>query len=524
VITWYYLNQYRNINGQVVQNEIPNGHQVVQNEIPNGHQVVQNEKPNGHQVVQNEELTGQVVQVVQNKGPNDQVFQNEDNDEINRISVISRSPFGNVRTATWENSTVVFKSITINTSQIDSGIIDDIKNAVNDSNIVPIETTISELKNMRRSLADNQIDSNEKWIENKLIEGRINEYKMVEFEDYKLINNGASSKVYRARFKSTKNICALKIIGKNNHNNKEIKNELEHMLSVESHENIIKFYDATTLPSRIKDGLREEPIANTHHRYVAIYQRCWQGMQENRPSIGEVARVLKDIIVQDITADDNFDIFDITDFKEYIKTAFKSIAINFNPDITTVDPPDDMTHFIDNLYSTFSKLFNEGKPVSDIIINFISENDKTKEEVFQWLLENNTRNPKYICLFGLFYRWNIGTEHNKDTFNFFIDAAEQGNNIAQYFVGKCYEIGWDINKNTKKAIGWYAESAENNCAAAECVLGEYFYKFRKYTKAFYWLKRAAEHKNYKALNTLGLCYQRGQGTDTNEQILIIEFT
>ncbi|CAG8802233.1 17033_t:CDS:2, partial [Dentiscutata erythropus] len=47
----------------------------------------QNEKPNGHQVVQNEELTSQVVQVVQNKGPNDQVFQNEDNDEINRISV-----------------------------------------------------------------------------------------------------------------------------------------------------------------------------------------------------------------------------------------------------------------------------------------------------------------------------------------------------------------------------------------------------------------------------------------------------
>ncbi|CAG8737932.1 25309_t:CDS:2, partial [Dentiscutata erythropus] len=59
---------------------------------------------------------------------------------------VSRSPFGNVRTATWETSTIVLKSIIINACQIDSGIIDEIKNAVNDSKIVPIETTISNNK------------------------------------------------------------------------------------------------------------------------------------------------------------------------------------------------------------------------------------------------------------------------------------------------------------------------------------------------------------------------------------------
>ncbi|RIB29540.1 hypothetical protein C2G38_1950251, partial [Gigaspora rosea] len=75
--------------------------------------------------------------------------------------------------------------------------------------------------------------------------------------------------------------------------------------------------------------------------------------------------------------------------------------------------------------------------------------------------------------------------------------------------------GFGTHKNKKKAIEWYTKAAENKCAAAEHMLGEYFYKLRRYNKAFYYLKRATENGNYKALNTLGLCYQRGQGTNIN---------
>ncbi|CAG8857212.1 24509_t:CDS:1, partial [Gigaspora margarita] len=101
---------------------------------------------------------------------------------------------------------------------------------------------------------------------------------------------------------------------------------------------------------------------------------------------------------------------------------------------------DDMTIFVNKLYSTLSKLFNEGRSVSDIIINSISDGGKTNEEVFNWLSTHDD-NPKYICLLGLFYSLEIGTKKgNVDVFNLFLNAASSNDIIAQYFVGRCYEI------------------------------------------------------------------------------------
>ncbi|CAG8503998.1 16944_t:CDS:2 [Gigaspora rosea] len=314
---------------------------------------------------------------------------------------------------------------------------------------------------MRLSLIDDQKADHEKWIESKVIEGKINEYNMDEFEDFKLISDRTSrTVVYKARYKSTKNICALKYVGKNNQTNKELVNE------------------------------------------------------DNRPSIEEVATMFEDLIVEDITEDANFDIFDSSRLKEFISNALENINFNIKLDATAFGQ-DEMTRFVYDLYSTFSKLFNEGKSVRDIIINYISQNNKSNEEVFQWLLENNTH-PRNICLLGLFYRWNIGTDESSiDILNLFVDAANKGNEIAQYFAGRCYAEGLGTDKNKNKAIEWYTIAAKNKCAAAEHMLGEYFYKLRRYNKAFENLERATENGNYKALNTLGLCYQRGQGTNTN---------
>ncbi|RIB28500.1 kinase-like domain-containing protein [Gigaspora rosea] len=327
-----------------------------------------------------------------------------------------------------------------------------------------IKAVLEEL-NMQFPLIDDQKAPYEKWIETKIIEGRINKYNIDEFEDYKLINNGTSNKVYRVRFKNTNNIYALKLFKKNDYTNKEIINELECMISVESHENIIKFHgityimnkmdanvieyglileyadngtlrnylhknltkiewgfkiqfaiqlveavkwlhthnivhghlhpnnilihgeilkladfglsqrvietsmsptsseifgiipyidpqcfriepnkngnfrryreneneksdiysvgvilweissgrqpfeneDPARLLARIRNGLREEPTANTPHAYVTIYKRCWQSMQYDRPSIEDLAKALKDFkdfIDRYITAND----------------------------------------------------------------------------------------------------------------------------------------------------------------------------------------------------------------------------
>ncbi|CAG8758736.1 5018_t:CDS:2, partial [Cetraspora pellucida] len=268
---------------------------------------------------------------------------------------------------------------------------------------------------------------------------------------------------------------------------------------------------AANLASRIiVDELREKHVAGTPHQYVTIYEQCWQGTPNNRPSIQEVAMKLKNIIIQVTEID-----YDISeDFGTFLSNALS----NMNSDININNSDDnklDMIHFVTNLYSTFIKLFNEGRSVSYIIINFMSKHNKTPEEVFNWLFINND-NSRHIFLLGLFYIWGIGTvKSDTEPFNLFLDAAEKGNVIARYFVGRCYEVGWNIKKNIKKAIEWYEKASKDGCPVADCMLGNYYYKDGQYTRAFKLLKSAVEEGNAIAMHTLGLCYQKGRGTYAN---------
>ncbi|CAG8740646.1 1180_t:CDS:1, partial [Cetraspora pellucida] len=174
-----------------------------------------------------------------------------------------------------------------------------------------------------------------------------------------------------------------------------------------------------------------------------------------------------------------------------------------------------MDKIVNELYSDFYKLFNEGKSVRDIIVNLISKHKKSGKEVYNWL-SNHKDESKYVCLLGLFVSWHIGTdESNVAAFDLFLNAANKGDTIAQYFVGRCYDRGWNIKKNTEKSIDWYTKAAESGCAVAEYKLGDYYYKCENYSKAFELFQSSAEKGNVMAIHALGIFYYKGYGTDVD---------
>ncbi|CAG8557679.1 13471_t:CDS:2, partial [Dentiscutata heterogama] len=110
---------------------------------------------------------------------------------------------------------------------------------------------------------------NESWVDSKIKEGKIIEYKYNEFEKFKEIGSGTYSTVYRAMI-STENeekIFALKFIKNNAYIDKIIENELENMLLVE-HPNIIKFYGIT----KFIDNMDEDKI-----KYVFVLEYADNG-------------------------------------------------------------------------------------------------------------------------------------------------------------------------------------------------------------------------------------------------------
>ncbi|CAG8514286.1 1243_t:CDS:2 [Dentiscutata heterogama] len=287
------------------------------------------------------------------------------------------------------------------------------------------------------------------------------------------------------------------------------------------HDSDIVHGDLAFLPSKIMEGLREKPIQGIEQGYITIYEKCWQSNPNDRPSISMVSLMLNVIIYppfQDIpiVGIDN----DESDFEERTKEYIKYINTIFDePSRITFDDQDSKTIFINELYSNLNQMLNKGESVPRTIKNYISKNGKSANDVLIWLHLKNE--PRYICFRGIFYMWKIGTkekEKNTDDFSLFLDAANGNEIIAMYFVGRCYEVGWNTKKNIKEAIKWYDNAINNGCTAAEWKLGDYYYRCQEYSKAFKLFRSAADKGNIVAMYNLGLCYRKGHGTyeDMNE--------
>lgn len=118
----------------------------------------------------------------------------------------------------------------------------------------------------------------------------------------------------------------------------------------------------------------------------------------------------------------------------------------------------------------------------------------------------------------------------KQALKFYKNAAKQGNVDAQVKIGKmCYEgedgayVGqWGEHyRNKAGALSWFKLAAEQGNPVAQYYLGVIYENDYSYSEALYWFKLADEQGNSDAQYELGIMYSNGRGVrkDKNKAYL-----
>ena len=132
-------------------------------------------------------------------------------------------------------------------------------------------------------------------------------------------------------------------------------------------------------------------------------------------------------------------------------------------------------------------------------------------------------NVKYeppTCTHGVYYQGG-------SIIDFFTRAADQGHAEAQYFLGKCYVNGEDVDEDLEQAARYYKMAADQGNAKAQNNLGACYARGegvdQDYRKAVDFFTRAACQGLAKAQCNLGVCYAQGSGVDQDYKQAVVLF-
>ena len=97
----------------------------------------------------------------------------------------------------------------------------------------------------------------------------------------------------------------------------------------------------------------------------------------------------------------------------------------------------------------------------------------------------------------------------------FRPMAENGDAIAQYYLGDLYDKGRGVPQDYAEATKWYRRSAEQGFSLAQHLLGFMYLQGhgvpQDYAEALKWIRRAAEQGHELAQSNLGFAYRDGEG-------------
>ncbi|KAJ3097081.1 hypothetical protein HDU97_005289 [Phlyctochytrium planicorne] len=112
--------------------------------------------------------------------------------------------------------------------------------------------------------------------------------------------------------------------------------------------------------------------------------------------------------------------------------------------------------------------------------------------------------------------------------NYYKASADQGNSVAQWSLGLCFEEGLGVEKDLKQAIQWFTKSAENGLLDAQISLANCFKLGtgveKNLEEALKWYKKCAEQGDLDSMDMVGDCYKNGWGVERNLEEAIKWYT
>ncbi|CAB4400765.1 unnamed protein product [Rhizophagus irregularis] len=155
------------------------------------------------------------------------------------------------------------------------------------------------------------------------------------------------------------------------------------------------------------------------------------------------------------------------------------------------------------------------KKYYDKKIRIETENTK-KRKLYKILFFRNLSQLGLYCVGKILLKANY-----EKSFHYLQKAAENGCEFAQFNLGKCYQLGTGVRKDTRKVFELYKKSAkqDNNSAQFQLI---YCYTFGYGTeinrvKAFELVKIMAEKGDNDALYLLGIHYAYGIGINKDRK-------
>ena len=112
---------------------------------------------------------------------------------------------------------------------------------------------------------------------------------------------------------------------------------------------------------------------------------------------------------------------------------------------------------------------------------------------------------------------SLTTPDTAKAISHFIQAAENGNAEAMYYLGYYSQYGIGLEKSADQAMEWYQRSAENGFPQAQNKMGMIYYSGngadQDYAKALYWFTKSAKGDYDQAQYMLGKVYSLGRGVE-----------